>query len=92
MIRRMISVAVEVASGILPLDIIDRMMLDPAEFYNGPIQINTLAGSGLFLKSVEYNQEDLIIKSKDDLGILYDHNHEKGDEEEENIEKIKTNC
>lgn len=56
MIRRLVGAAVDVARGAIPLELIDKMMLCPPDFY-GPKSTTILRPNGLFLNKVHYNSE-----------------------------------
>jgi tRNA pseudouridine(38-40) synthase len=58
MVRKMIGAAVDVARGRIPLERIDQMFENPAEFYNDNTSL-ILNPNGLFLKNVEYKDQSL---------------------------------
>jgi tRNA pseudouridine(38-40) synthase len=61
MIRRIVGTLIAVSSGKLTLEDLNRMMLCPPDYYDTSIlNITTARPNGLFLKSVNYNEIDLV--------------------------------
>jgi tRNA pseudouridine(38-40) synthase len=57
MIRKMFGVAVDVASGKYPIETIEKMMLNPPDYYE-TLNSTILKPNGLYLKSVEYSPDE----------------------------------